>query len=107
MRKLFSENIEVHEHESWSKFKSGEKIVRDDLGLEDVAILDELKKKYKIKYSFNKDHELEIESNEYVGSVKLENINLTVNIVPKIFKDKTDAPWSDLSILLASANTWI
>ena len=43
MRKLFSENIEVHEHESWSKFKSGEKIVRDDLGLEDVAILDELK----------------------------------------------------------------
>ena len=104
MRKLFSKDIFLHEHDSWSKFEDGEKIIRADLGPEDLAILNELKEKYQIKYSFNEYGELGIESNEHVGSVKLENINHTINIVPKIFEGKDETPWSDLSILLAFAN---
>jgi len=100
----FSKDIFLHEHERWSQFENGEKINRNDLGPEDIAVLDELQEKYNIKYNFNENFELRIESNKYIGSVKLENINHTINIVPKIFEGKNEKYWFNLSILLAFAN---
>ena len=103
MSKTSLKVIFLYEHETKSEFENGEKISRKDLGPEDIEALDALQEKYKIKYGFNKDNDLKIESNQHVGSVKLENIDLTINIIPKIFVDDVKYN-SNLTDLLGFAN---
>jgi 5-methylcytosine-specific restriction endonuclease McrBC regulatory subunit McrC len=97
------DDIVLSEHDTWSGFKNGDKIKLNDLKSEDSIVLDELEKQYNVKYSFNKNSELKIESNQFIGSVQLENINCRINIVPKMFKDKSEY-WIDTSVFLFFAN---
>ena len=104
MNKLNSKDIILHEHDTWSHFEnSSEKIFRKQLRDEDIAVLDELKEKYGIKHSFDKNNSLVIESNQNVGSVQLPHLDHRINITPKMFKNKKDS-LIDTSVFLFFAN---
>ena len=104
MSKSNSKDIILHEHDTWSHFEdSSEKIFRKQLKDEDVAVLDELKEKYGIRHSFDKNNSLVIESNQNVGSVQLPNLDHRINITPKMFKNKKDS-LMDTSVFLFFAN---
>ena len=104
MKNSKEQTILLHEHESWSgSDRDSDKISRDQLVPEDLAVLDELKEKYGIKHSFDNNGALVIESNQNIGSVHLENLNRRINIVPKMFKDKQEF-WFDTSVFLFFAN---
>ena len=104
MNKLNSKDIILHEHDTWSHFEdSSEKIFRKQLKDEDVAVLDELKEKYGIRHSFDKNNSLVIESNQNIGSVQLPNIERRLNITPKMFKNKKNS-LIDTSVFLFFAN---
>jgi 5-methylcytosine-specific restriction endonuclease McrBC regulatory subunit McrC len=79
-------DIVLSEHDSWSGFEDNSKISVSEIR-DDIEILDELKEKKYIKYHFNKNSELEIESSQFIGSVYLEKINRRINIIPKMFKN--------------------
>ena len=95
--------IVLSEHDTWHGFEDGKKIKINDLKSEDSTVLDELEKQYNVKYSFNKNSELKIESNNFIGSVQLENLDCRINVVPKMFKDKPEY-WIDTSVFLFFAN---
>lgn len=104
MSKSNSKDIILHEHDTWSHFKdSSEKIFRKQLNDEDIAVLDELKEKYGIRHSFDKNNSLIIESNQNIGSVQLPNLDHRINITPKMFKNKKDS-LIDTSVFLFFAN---
>ena len=104
MKNSKEQTILLHEHESWSGSDNySDKIFRKDLVSEDLVVLDELKEKYGIKHSFDNNDALVIESNQNIGSVQLENLNRRINIVPKMFKDKSEY-WFDTSVFLFFAN---
>ena len=104
MSKSNSKDIILHEHDTWSHFEdSSEKIFRKQLKDEDIAVLDELKEKYGIRHSFDKNNSLIIESNQNIGSVQLPNLDHRINITPKMFKNKKDS-LIDTSVFLFFAN---
>ena len=104
MKNSKEQTIVLHEHESWSgSDNDSDKISRKDLSPEDLDVLDKLKEKYGIKHSFDNNDALVIESNQNIGSVQLENLNRRINIVPKMFKDKSEY-WFDTSVFLFFAN---
>ena len=104
MKNSKEQTIVLHEHESWSgSDNDSDKISRKDLSPEDLDVLDKLKEKYGIKHSFDNNGALVIESNQNIGSVQLENLNRRINIVPKMFKDKSEY-WFDTSVFLFFAN---
>ena len=104
MKNSKKQTILLHEHESWSgSDNDSDKIFRKDLVSEDLDVLDKLKEKYGIKHSFDNNDALVIESNQNIGSVQLENLNRRINIVPKMFKDKSEY-WFDTSVFLFFAN---
>jgi 5-methylcytosine-specific restriction endonuclease McrBC regulatory subunit McrC len=104
LSKSNSKDIILHEHDTWSHFKdSSEKIFRKQLNDEDIAVLDELKEKYGIRHSFDKNNSLIIESNQNIGSVQLPNLDHRINITPKMFKNKKDS-LIDTSVFLFFAN---
>ncbi|MDC0210995.1 McrC family protein [Candidatus Nitrosopelagicus sp.] len=104
MKNSKKQTIVLHEHESWSgSDNDSDKIFRKDLVSEDLDVLDKLKEKYGIKHSFDNNDALVIESNQNIGSVQLENLNRRINIVPKMFKDKSEI-WFDTSVFLFFAN---
>jgi 5-methylcytosine-specific restriction endonuclease McrBC regulatory subunit McrC len=104
LSKSNSKDIILHEHDTWSHFEdSSEKIFRKQLKDEDVAVLDELKEKYGIRHSFDKNNSLVIESNQNIGSVQLPNLDHRINITPKMFKNKKDS-LMDTSVFLFFAN---
>lgn len=104
MKNSKKQTIVLHEHESWSgSDNDSDKIFRKDLVSEDLDVLDKLKEKYGIKHSFDNNDALVIESNQNIGSVQLENLNRRINIVPKMFKDKSEY-WFDTSVFLFFAN---
>ena len=104
MKNSKKQTIVLREHESWSgSDNDSDKIFRKDLVSEDLDVLDKLKEKYGIKHSFDNNDALVIESNQNIGSVQLENLNRRINIVPKMFKDKSEY-WFDTSVFLFFAN---
>ena len=104
MSKSNSKDIILHEHDTWSHFQnSSEKIFRKQLKDEDIEVLDELKEKYGIRHSFDKNNSLVIESNQNIGSVQLPNLDHRINITPKMFKNKKDS-LIDTSVFLFFAN---
>ena len=104
MNKLNSKDIILHEHDTWSHFEDSlDKIFRKQLKDEDIIILDELKEKYGIKYSFDNNNYLVIESNQNIGSVQLPSLNHRINITPKMFKNKQNS-LIDTSVFLFFAN---
>ena len=104
MSKSHLKDIILHEHDTWSHFEnSSEKIFRKQLKDEDIAVLDELKEKYGIRHSFDKNNSLVIESNQNIGSVQLPNLDHRINITPKMFKNKNDS-LIDTSVFLFFAN---
>ena len=104
MSKSYPKDIILHEHDIWSHFEnSSEKIFRKQLKDEDIAVLDELKEKYGIRHSFDKNNSLVIESNQNIGSVQLPNLDHRINITPKMFKNKKDS-LIDTSVFLFFAN---
>ena len=104
MSKSHLKDIILHEHDTWSHFEnSSEKIFRKQLKDEDIAVLDELKEKYGIRHSFDKNNSLVIESNQNIGSVQLPNLDHRINITPKMFKNKKDS-LIDTSVFLFFAN---
>jgi 5-methylcytosine-specific restriction endonuclease McrBC regulatory subunit McrC len=104
LSKSNSKDIILHEHDTWSHFEdSSEKIFRKQLKDEDIAVLDELKEKYGIIHSFDKNNSLIIESNQNIGSVQLPNLDHRINITPKMFKNKKDS-LIDTSVFLFFAN---
>ena len=104
MSKSNSKDIILHEHDTWSHFQnSSEKIFRKQLKDEDIEVLDELKEKYGIRHSFDKNNSLVIESNQNVGSVQLPHLDHRINITPKMFKNKKDS-LIDTSVFLFFAN---
>ena len=104
MKNSKEQTIVLHEHESWSgSDNDSDKILRNQLVPEDLVVLNELKEKYGIKHSFDDNGALVIESNQNIGSVQLENLNRRINIVPKMFKDKSEY-WFDTSVFLFFAN---
>ena len=104
MSKSHLKDIILHEHDTWSHFEnSSEKIFRKQLKDEDIAVLDELKEKYGIRHSFDKNNSLVIESNQNIGSVQLPNLDHRINITPKMFKNKKDS-LVDTSVFLFFAN---
>jgi len=104
LSKSHPKDIILHEHDTWSHFQnSSEKIFRNQLKDEDIAVLDELKEKYGIRHSFDKNNSLVIESNQNIGSVQLPNLDHRINITPKMFKNKKDS-LIDTSVFLFFAN---
>jgi len=104
LSKSNSKDIILHEHDTWSHFQnSSEKIFRKQLKDEDIEVLDELKEKYGIRHSFDKNNSLVIESNQNIGSVQLPNLDHRINITPKMFKNKKDS-LIDTSVFLFFAN---
>ena len=104
MNKLNPNDIILHEHDTWPHFKDSlDKIFRIQLKDVDLDVLEQLNEQYGIKYSFDKNNYLVIESNQNIGSVQLPSFNHRISIIPKIFKNEQNA-LIDTSVFLFFAN---
>ena len=104
MNKLNPKDIILHEHDTWPHFKDSlDKIFRIQLKDVDLDVLEQLNEQYRIKYSFDKNNYLVIESNQNIGSVQLPSFNHRISIIPKIFKNEQNA-LIDTSVFLFFAN---
>ena len=100
------EQIVIPERDKWQHRTSRKvrKKIGQSLGRQDKETLAQLESVYGIKSNFDlKDEALNIETNQYIGSVRLRDVGIDLNIIPKIFKNNTEK-LRDTMILLAVAN---
>jgi 5-methylcytosine-specific restriction endonuclease McrBC regulatory subunit McrC len=98
------EQIVIPERDKWKASHEDRKKVGQSLGRQDKETLEQLQSVYRIKSNFDlKDKALNIETNQYIGSIRLRDVGIDLNIIPKIFKNNTEK-LRDTMILLAVAN---
>ena len=96
--------IEIPERDNWKASREVRKDIGQSLGPQDKEALAQLESVYGIKSNFDlKDEALKIETNQYIGSVRLPDAEIDLNIIPKIFKNNTEK-LRDTMVLLAVAN---
>ena len=96
--------IVIPERDKWKASSKVRKEIGQSLGRQDKEALAQLESVYRIKSNFDlKDEALKIETNQYIGSIRLPDAEIDLNIIPKIFKNNTEK-LKDTMILLAVAN---
>ena len=98
------EQIVIPERDNWKASPKVRKKIGQSLGPQDKEALAQLESVYRINSSIGlKDGALKIETNQYIGSIRLPDAEIDLNIIPKIFKNNTEK-LKDTMILLAVAN---